>query len=76
MFSLVKRNKRFWVERDGEAVYSPPDWLRPHLNGRDGLRRLVVALNSGASYIKAVVEFESGCRPNPRPGLVVAIDLE
>lgn len=61
-FTLVKRNKRFFVEHDGEPVYSPPDFLRPYLQGRSGLQNIVDACNSGLPLIKAVVAFESAAR--------------
>ncbi len=68
MYALVKRNKRFWVEREGVPAYSPPDWLRPYITGRAGLGRLVDALNDGAPLNRSVVEFETACRPD-RPNL-------
>lgn len=60
---LVKRNKRFHVERDGVSIYTPRDFLLPYLRGRDRLNRLVERINDGWSEIKAIVAFETECRP-------------
>tara|TARA_B100001105_G_C22277174_1_gene393634 strand:+ start:523 stop:720 length:198 start_codon:yes stop_codon:yes gene_type:complete len=63
MHTLAKRNKRFFVDLDGVEIYTPRDFLRPHLNGRTLLLQLVSDLNEGMPFIKAVVKFETACRP-------------
>lgn len=60
---LVKRNKRFHVERDGASIYTPRDFLLPHLHGREKLKRLIERINDGWPEIKAIVAFETECRP-------------
>lgn len=64
MYVLAKRNKRFFVDLDGVEIYTPRDFLRPYLNGRSLLHQLVADLNAGMPFIKAVVKFETACRPD------------
>jgi hypothetical protein len=62
-FALVKRNKRFIIERDGEPVYSPPDFLRPKIVGRDPLHELARQMNEQGYSIGLIVAFETRLRP-------------
>ena len=62
---VVKRNKRLFIGRleTGDTVYTPPDFIRPHMKSRDQLKVLAEKLTAGESYIDAVVAFESGVLP-------------
>lgn len=62
-FTLIKRNKRLYVECDGVAIYTPADWLRPFIHGRERFQAMVDAMNAGVKPIKAIVAFETACRP-------------
>ncbi len=63
-FKLVKRQGRLIVEKDGEFYYTPPDWLRPYVHGRNMMQILVDGLNEGHG-ISGIVAFETILRPNP-----------
>ena len=62
-YSLIKKNGRLHVLRGEMSVYSPPDFLRPFIRGREPLHRLVDRLNAGASEIEAIMELEGSLRP-------------
>lgn len=61
-YQVVKRNKRLYIEScdSGNTVYTPPDFIRPHMKSRDQLKTLADKLTAGESYIDAVTAFESG----------------
>lgn len=53
---VVKRNKRLWIDNDaGEAVYTPPDFIR--LQSRQPMHDLAASL-ANRPYIDAVMDFE------------------
>lgn len=59
MHRVEKRNKRLWIVKGDQLVYTPPDFIRPHLKNRESIVRLAERLNNGDSYIDAVMEFET-----------------
>lgn len=61
MIKLIKRNKRLCIEIDGELSYTPPDFIKIH--NRTDFQSLIADLESGMSWIKAVVKFETKMRP-------------
>ena len=61
MIRLIKRNKRLWVEIDGELSYTPPDFIK--IRNRTDFQSLIADLESGMSWIKAVIKFETKMRP-------------
>jgi hypothetical protein len=57
---LQKRNKRLEIVTvTDERVYSPPDYLRSYIRGRNEVQEVVDKLNSGCHYVDTIVEFES-----------------
>lgn len=60
---VVKRNGRLVVMHDDDLVYTPPDFLRPHIRSRSGLQALASRLNTEwADPIRAVMEFEESVK--------------
>jgi hypothetical protein len=41
-------------------VYTPPDFIRPHMRDRKSIQKLADDLSAGRWYIDAVMEFEGG----------------
>lgn len=62
MHRVEKRNKRLWIVNDHGVVYSPPDFIRPHMKDRKALQRVADELNDGMSYIGAIMRFERSVR--------------
>jgi hypothetical protein len=57
-FVVVKRHKRLWIDRDGEAVYTPPNFIR--LQSRGPIIALAAHLTEiGSRDINAIAEFET-----------------
>lgn len=62
--NVVKRNKRLYVEHDGAAFYTPPDFVRLH--SREPLHALAIELTK-RPYIDAVMDFEARCARRATP---------
>lgn len=71
MYKLVKRNKRFFIEKDGVSIYTPPDFVNRFIVNRNQLNELVTMLNNGTTEIKAIVAFESLVRNKPEKQKVI-----
>lgn len=58
--NVIKRNKRLWIvdEESGEDIYTPPDFIRPHMINRRVLYILKDKIENGIPRIDAVMEFE------------------
>ena len=64
-FVCVKSNKRLWIREitAGEFVYTPPDFLRHRLNGREPMVELArIATERGELHIFDIMEFEENIR--------------
>jgi len=59
---VVKHNKRLYVERveTGAKFYTPPDHV--HVHNRQALIDLAASMDTVASEIKRIVEFEAKYR--------------
>jgi hypothetical protein len=58
MFTVVKRNKRMWIDQDGQPSYTPPNFIR--LSSRFPLQCLAAVLNAVEHRdINLIVEFEA-----------------
>jgi hypothetical protein len=44
-YSVVKKNRRISIEKDGEIVYTPPEFLRPLITSREVLQDLANEFN-------------------------------
>lgn len=66
MFSLSKRHKRLVIlNKDGEIVYTPPDFMRRFVPSRQELQFVVDKFNAIGQYdIQSIMEFESKFHPN------------
>jgi len=62
---VVKENKRLFIKRfeTGEVVYTPPDFIRPHIRSRAQLKALADRLTAGGDYITEVVAFQASLYP-------------
>ena len=57
MYAIIKKNKRLHVERDGEMIYTPPDFVK--LNNRAALQMLADNFNElQRRDITIISEFE------------------
>jgi hypothetical protein len=66
-FESVKVHKRLWLREveTGNLVYTPPEWVRSRLQGREPMRELAAAMTERGRYdINLIIEFET--RYNPR----------
>lgn len=70
-YRVSKRNKRLFIDdaESGEAIYSPPDFLRHRMKSREGMQRLAEELSAGACYIDAVIKFETNIARPPARGI-------
>lgn len=66
LLAVVKRNKRLMIvelESKGggpaNVIYSPPDFLRPHMRDRLAMHELCNELKNGVEPIVAIMAFES-----------------
>ena len=64
-YRLIKRSGWLIIETEsGEVFYSPPDFLRPFIHGRQAMNELVEALNTTTGPpIRLIVAFETAMRP-------------
>lgn len=63
-YVVEKYQKRLWLKilETGERVYTPPDFVRKYMTGRESMQKLADSLCYGThnpQFIKAIVAFES-----------------
>lgn len=59
---VIKHHKRLYIRcnETGELVYTPPDFLRPYIRNREGLKKLARRLNyEWFKPIGAIMDFEA-----------------
>lgn len=68
-YEAIKLNGRLYVREveTGKLVYSPPDFVRSRLPGREPMRELAEAMTKGLRYdINLVIDFEVKYGPKKR----------
>lgn len=59
MYEVVKKFKRLYIVKDGEMIYTPPDFIRHKIKSREELEEIASQLNQGTDYIDAIMKFET-----------------
>lgn len=72
-YAIAKRNHRLvLIEAETDkVVYSPPEFVRTRMRGRDPMVTLLADLRDGRELIEAIKAFESSLwRPKPPPAAI------